>query len=95
MPSSCCVYVFNEKQTPRIRRVCLFQFSINSHILCGWVEKFYSKDKFNKSTHSICLIYFSLATFDNEIRFWLLNSDINDFMFIIKNLLINFFQTSL
>ena len=41
-----------------------------------------SKDKFNYSTRRICLIYFTMAPFTDNIKFPLRNLKINDLMVI-------------
>ena len=44
--------------------------------------KCYPTDKFNKSTRRICLIYFSMAPFNDNIKFPFWNLNINNLMFI-------------
>ena len=63
-------------------RVWIFQFLIDSKIHHKWLEKCYPKDKFNKSTRRICLIYFSIAPFIDYIKFPLWNMHINNLMLI-------------
>ena len=48
-----------------------------------WLEKSYPKDNFNKSTRRICLIYFSMAAFIDNIKFLLWNLNINNLIIII------------
>ena len=43
-------------------------------------RKCYPKDKFNKSTRRICLIYFSMAPFIDYIKFPLWNLNINNLL---------------
>ena len=62
--------------------VSLFQFPIEPQIGCKWQEKCYPKDKFNKSTRRICLIYFSMAPFIDNIKFPLWNLNINNLLLI-------------
>ena len=50
-----------------------------------WLEKCCPRDKFNKSTRRICLIYFSMAPFIDYIKFTLWNLN------IINLMLINFY----
>ena len=50
----------------------LFQFPIKPQID--------RKDKLNKSTRRICLIYFSMAQFNDNIKFQWRNLNINDLM---------------
>ena len=45
-------------------------------------RKVLPKDKLNKSTLIICLIYFSMAQFNDNIKFWWRNLNINDLMLI-------------
>ena len=63
-------------------RASLFQFPIKPQICRKWLEKCYPKDKFNKSTRWICLIYFSMAPFIDNIKFPLWNLNINNLMLI-------------
>ena len=58
-------------------RVSLFQFPIKPKICRKRLEKYYPKDKFNKSTHTICYIYFSMAQFNDNIKFRWRNLNIN------------------
>ena len=62
--------------------VWIFQFPIDPKIHHKWLEKCCSKDKFNKRTRRICLIYFSMAPFIENIKFPLWNLNINDLMLI-------------
>ena len=61
-------------------RVCIFQFPIDPKIRHKWLEIFDAKDKFDKSTHRICSIYFSMAAFIDNIKFPLSNLTINNLM---------------
>ena len=63
--------IFNE-------RVSLFQFPIKPQICRKWPKKYYPKDKLNKSTRCISLIYFSMAQFNDNIEFPLWNLNINN-----------------
>ena len=54
-------------------RVSLLQFPIKPQICRKWREKCYTKDKLNKCTRRICLIYFSMAPFNDNIKFRLRN----------------------
>ena len=63
-------------------RVSLFQFPIKPQICLFWLEKCYPKDKLNKSTRIICLIYFSMAQFNDNMKFLWRNLNINDLMLI-------------
>ena len=45
-------------------------------------KKCYTKDKFNKSTRRICLIYFSMPPFADNIKFPLWNLNIKNVMLI-------------
>ena len=67
-------------------RVSLFQFPIKPQICRHRFEKYYSKDKLNKSTRRICLIYFSTAQFNDNIKFRRRNFNINDLMLIILHI---------
>ena len=67
-------------------RVSLFQFPIKLEICRKRLEKYYPKDKLNKSTHSICLIYFSMAQFNDNIKFRWRNLNINNLMHIILHI---------
>ena len=58
-------------------RVWIFQFPIDIKIHDKWLEKGHPKDKFNKSTHRICLINFSMAPCINYIKFLMWNLNIN------------------
>ena len=66
--------------------VSLFQFPIKHQIRYKWRGKCYPKDKLKKSTHRICLIYFSMAQFNDNIKFRWLNLNINDLMLIILHI---------
>ena len=74
----------NKLTRPRNMRVWIFQFPINPLTLNHhkWLEKFYPKDKFNKSTRWICLIYFSMAPLIDNIKFRLWNLNINNLMLL-------------
>ena len=65
-----------------------FQFPIDPKIYHQWLEKCYPKDKFDKSTLRICVIYCSISAFIDNIKFQLSNLNIN-------NLMLNNFQNSL
>ena len=56
----------------------LFQFPIKPQICLEWLEKCSPKDKLNKSTRMICLIYFSMAQFNDNMKFRWRNLNIND-----------------
>ena len=60
----------------------LFQFPIKPKISRAWLEKYYAKDKLNKNTRRICLIHFSMAQFNANIKFRWINVHINDLMLI-------------
>ena len=60
--------------------VILFQFPIKPLICRKWLEKCYPKDKLNKCTCRIYLIYFSMAQFNDNIKFRWRNLNINDLM---------------
>ena len=45
-------------------------------------RKCYPKDKLNESTRMMCLIYYSMTQFNDNIKFWWQNLDINDLMLI-------------
>ena len=62
--------------------VSLFQFPIKPQICRWWLAKCYPKDKFNKSTPKICLIYFTISPFIDNIKFPLWNLNINGLMHI-------------
>ena len=62
--------------------VCIFQFPIDPKTRHKWLEKYYPKDKFDKSTRRICSIYFSMAAFIANIKFPLSNLNINNVMLI-------------
>ena len=57
-------------------------FPIDHKIHHKWLEKGYTKYKFNKSTCRICLIYVIMAPFIDNIKFHLWNHNINNLMFI-------------
>ena len=63
-------------------RVWIFQFPIDPKIHHKWPKKCYTKDKFNKSTRSICLIYLSISLFIDYNKFPLWNLYINILMLI-------------
>ena len=63
-------------------RVSLFQFPIKPQMCRQWLEKWYPKDKLNKSTRRVCLIYFSMAQFIDNIKFRWRNVNINDLKLI-------------
>ena len=60
----------------------LFQFPIKPQIGRKWLEKCYATDILNKSTRRMCLIYFSMAQFNDDIKFRWRNLNINDLMLI-------------
>ena len=63
--------------------MCVFIYVSNYPQICHkWLEKCYLKDKFNKSTRRICLIYFSMTPFNDNIKFRLWNLNNNDLMLI-------------
>ena len=62
--------------------VSLFQFPIKPKICRKWLEKYYPKDKLNKSTGKICLIYSSMAQFNDSIKILWRNLNIYDVMHI-------------
>ena len=62
--------------------VCIFQFPIDPKIRHKWLEKYYPKNKFDKSTLSIRSIYFSMAAFIDNMKFRLSNQNINNLMLI-------------
>ena len=61
-------------------RVCIFQFPIYPKTRHKWLEKYYPKDKFDKSTRRKCSIYFSMAVFIDNMKFLLSNLNINNLM---------------
>ena len=61
----------------------LFQFPIKPQICRKLIEKYYPKDKLNKSTRRICSIYFSMAQFNDNINFRWRNLNINDLMLFV------------
>ena len=63
-------------------RVCIFQFPIDPKIRHKYLEKYYPKDELNKSTSRIYLIYFSMAQFNDKLKFHLRNLNINTLMII-------------
>ena len=63
--------------------VCIFQFPIDPKNRHKWFEKYYPKDKFDKSTRRRSSIYFSMAAFIDDIKFPLWNLNINNWMLII------------
>ena len=73
---------WNKLTHPWKMRVWIFQFPIDPKIHHEWLEKCYPKDKFNKCTRRICLIYFSMAAFIDYIKFPMWNMNINDLMLI-------------
>ena len=65
-----------------ISRTCEFiSVSHYARNLSPMARKMLPQDKLNKSTRMICLIYFSMAQF-NDIKFRWRNLNINDLMFI-------------
>ena len=62
--------------------VCIFQFPIYPKTRHKWLEKYYPKDKFDKSTRRICLIYFSMAAFIDNMKIPLSNLNISNLMLI-------------
>ena len=62
--------------------MCIFQFPIDHKTRHKWLEKYYPKDKFDKSTRRICSIYFSMAAFIDNMKFLLSNVNINNLMLI-------------
>ena len=73
---------WNKLTRPWNLRVWIFRFPIDPKIHHKLLEKCYHKDKFNKSTRRICLIYFSTTLFTNYIKFPLWNLNINNLMLI-------------
>ena len=63
-------------------RVCIFQFPIDPKTRHKWLEKYYPKDKFDKSSRWICPIYFSMAAFIDNMKFSLSNLNMNNLMLI-------------
>ena len=62
--------------------MCIFQYPIDTKIRHKCLKNSYPKDKFDKSTRRICLIYFSMAAFTDNIKFSLPNLNINNLMLI-------------
>ena len=60
----------------------IFKFPIDTKIHHKWLEKCYHNDKCNKSTFTICLIYFSIPPFIDYIKFQLWKMNIINLMFI-------------
>ena len=73
---------WNKLRRPWYMGVWIFQFPIDPKIHHKWLEKCYPKDKFNKSPHRICLIYFSMAPCIDYIKFPLWNQNITNLMLI-------------
>ena len=86
---------WNKLTRPWKVRVCIFQLPIDPKIRQKFLgkckknsrknRKMYrkiSKEKFNKSTHRICLIYFNMLPFIDKIKFPLWNLNINVLMLI-------------
>ena len=73
---------WNKLTHPWNIRVWIFQFPIGHKIHHKWLDKCYPEDKFNKSTRRICSIYFSMAPFNDYIKFPLWNLNMNTLMFI-------------
>ena len=61
-------------------RMCIFQFPIDPKFRHKWLKKCDPKDKFDKSTHRKCSIYFGMAAFINNMKFPLSNQNINNLM---------------
>ena len=63
--------------------VCVYlSFQIKPQIGRKWLGKCNPKDKLNKSTRMICLIYFNMAQFNDIIKFRCRNLNNNDLMLI-------------
>ena len=62
--------------------VNIFQVPIDPKIHHKWLKEGYPKDKFNKSSPRICLIYFIMTPFIDNIKFPLWNLNINNLMLI-------------
>ena len=60
----------------------LFPIPIKPQIRRKWLEKCYPEHKLNKNTNRICLIYVSIAQFNDNIKFPLWNLNISNFMLI-------------
>ena len=73
---------WNKFTRPWNMSVCIFQFPIDPKTHYIWIKKYYNKDKFDKSTHMICSIYFSMAAFIDNINFSLSNLNINNLLLI-------------
>ena len=73
---------WNKLTRPWNMRVCIFQFPIDTKIRHKWLGKCNPKDKFNERARRICLIYFSMATFIDNIKFILWYLNINNLMII-------------
>ena len=62
--------------------VCIFKFPIDPKTRHKWLEKYYSKDKFDNSTGRVCSINFSMAAFIDNKKFLGSTLNINNLMFI-------------
>ena len=63
-------------------KYAIFQFPIDPKTRHKRLEKYYPKDKFDKSTCRICSIYFNMAAFVDNIKFPLSNLNINNLILI-------------
>ena len=67
-------------------RVSLFQFPIKNQICRKRLEKYYPKEKLNKSARRLCLMCFSMAQFNDNIKFRWQNQNINDLMHVLLHI---------
>ena len=63
-------------------RVCIFQFPIDPKFVINGLKNVKCKEKFDKSTCRICLIYNNILPFIVNIEFPLSNLNINNLMHI-------------
>ena len=73
---------WNKLTRPWNRLVCIYQFTIDPKIRHKRLEKSFPRDKFNKNARRICLIYFSMSPFIDNIKFPLWYLNINNWMLI-------------
>ena len=66
--------------------VRLFQFPIKNQICCKRLEKYYPEEKLNKSARRLCLMCFSIAQFNDNIKFRWQNLNINDLIHILLHI---------
>ena len=54
-------------------------FPIDPKTRRKWLDKYYPKDEFDKSTRRICSIYINMVAFIDNMKFLLSNLNINKF----------------